>query len=124
VLAHTAGLPDLDGPVTAGDLYEWPAVTARLAAQAPRWEPGTAAGYHSLTQGFIVGEVIRRITGRTLGVFFAEEIAGPLGADFHIGLPAEHDHRVSLVIAPPSSTGPTAGVGGAARSCWSTRRPA
>ena len=103
VLAHTAGLPDFDGPVTAGDLYDWPAVTARLAAQAPRWEPGTAAGYHSLTQGFIVGEVIRRITGRLPGGFFAEEIAGPLGADFHIGLAAEHDHRVAPGIAPPSS---------------------
>jgi CubicO group peptidase (beta-lactamase class C family) len=103
VLAHTAGLPDFDGPVIAGDLYDWPTVTARLAAQTPRWEPGTAAGYHSLTQGFIVGEVIRRITGGALGDFFAEEIAGPLGADFHIGLPAEDDHRVSPVIAPPSS---------------------
>ena len=103
VLAHTAGLPDFDGPVTAGDLYDWPAVTARLAAQAPRWEPGTAAGYHSLTQGFIVGEVIRRITGRLPGGFFAEEIAGPLGADFHIGLAAEHDHRLAPGIAPPSS---------------------
>ena len=103
VLAHTAGLPDFDGPVTAGDLYDWPAVTARLAAQAPRWEPGTAAGYHSLTQGFIVGEVIRRITGQPPGGFFAEEIAGPLGADFHIGLAAEHDHRVAPGIAPPSS---------------------
>jgi len=121
VLAHTSGLPDFDGPVTAGDLYDWPAVTARLAAQAPRWPPGTAAGYHSLTQGFIVGEVIRRITGRALGVFFAEEIAGPLGADFHIGLPAEHDHRVSPVIAPPSSPSgdwvaapPAAGLGAGA----------
>ena len=103
VLAHTAGLPDFDGPVTAGDLYDWPAVTARLAAQAPRWEPGSVAGYHSLTQGFIVGEVIRRITGRPPGGFFAEEIAGPLGADFHIGLAAEHDHRVAPGIAPPSS---------------------
>jgi CubicO group peptidase (beta-lactamase class C family) len=121
VLAHTSGLPDFDGPVTAGDLYDWPAVTARLAAQAPRWAPGTAAGYHSLTQGFIVGEVVRRITGRSLGVFFAEEIAGPLGADFHIGLPAEHDHRVSPVIAPPSSPSgdwvaapPAAGLGSGA----------
>ncbi|HLK79784.1 MAG TPA: serine hydrolase domain-containing protein [Streptosporangiaceae bacterium] len=103
VLSHTAGLPDFDPPVTAGDLYDWSAVTARLAGQAPRWEPGTLAGYHSLTQGFVVGEVIRRITGRLPGFFFAEEVAGPLGADFHIGLPAEHDHRVAPLIAPPSS---------------------
>src|SRR3954447_15225660 len=100
LLSHTAGLPDWDGPIE--DLYDWPAATARLAAQAPLWEPGTAAGYHSLTQGFLVGEVVRRITGRTLGEFFAAEVAGPLGADFHIGLPAEHDHRVALTVPPPS----------------------
>ena len=103
LLSHTAGLPDLHGPYSAADLYDWPTVTARLAAQAPEWEPGTQAGYHSLTQGFVVGEVIRRVTGRTTGAFFADEVAGPLGADFHIGLPAEHDHRVAPVIAPPSS---------------------
>ena len=103
VLAHTAGLPDFDGPLSAGDLYDWGAVTARLAAQAPRWEPGTLAGYHSLTQGFVLGEVIRRITGRSAGAFFAGEVAGPLGADFHIGLPAEHDYRVAPLLAPPSS---------------------
>ncbi|MFF8024469.1 serine hydrolase domain-containing protein [Streptomyces sp. NPDC007896] len=102
LLAHTAGLPEWDGPTTAEDLYDWPSATARLAAQAPWWEPGTAAGYHSLTQGFLVGEVVRRITGRTLGEFFADEVAGPLGADFHIGLSAEHDHRVALSIPPLS----------------------
>ena len=100
LLAHTAGLPDWDGPIE--DLYDWPSATARLAAQAPQWEPGSAAGYHSLTQGFLVGEVVRRITGRTVGEFFAEEVAGPLGADFSIGLPAEHDHRVALAVPPPS----------------------
>lgn len=103
VLAHTAGLPDFDEPLTAADLYDWPAVTARLAAQAPRWTPGTAAGYHSVTQGFLIGEVIRRITGQPTGEFFAKEIAGPLEADFHIGLAAEHDDRVAPVLAPPSS---------------------
>ena len=102
LLAHTAGLPDWDGPVE--ELYDWPSATARLAAQAPQWEPGTAAGYHSLTQGFLVGEVVRRITGRSLGDFFAEEVAGPLGADFHIGLAAEHDHRVALTVPPSSGT--------------------
>jgi CubicO group peptidase (beta-lactamase class C family) len=100
LLAHTAGLPDWDG--TVEELYDWPSATARLAAQAPQWEPGTAAGYHSLTQGFLVGEVVRRITGRSLGEFFADEVAGPLGADFHIGLAAEHDARVALSIPPPS----------------------
>ncbi|MFI7500204.1 serine hydrolase domain-containing protein [Streptomyces sp. NPDC049687] len=99
LLGHTAGLPDWNGPVT--ELYDWPAATARLAGQAPQWEPGTAAGYHSLTQGFLVGEVIRRITGRGPGEFFADEVAGPLGADFHLGLSAEHDHRVAPTVPPP-----------------------
>ncbi|SCK14576.1 CubicO group peptidase, beta-lactamase class C family [Streptomyces sp. WMMB 714] len=100
LLAHTAGLPDWDWPIE--ELYDWRTATARLAAQAPQWEPGSAAGYHSLTQGFLVGEVVRRITGRSLGGFFADEVAGPLDADFHIGLPAEHDHRVALTVPPPS----------------------
>src|SRR3954466_16200726 len=82
LLAHTAGLPDWDGPVE--DLYDWPSAAARLTGRAPLWEPGSAAGYHSLTQGFLVGEVVRRITGRSPGEFFAEQVAGPLGADFHI----------------------------------------
>lgn len=102
VLSHTAGLPRLVGSRSLRDFYDWPAVTARLADLAPAWEPGTAAGYHAITQGFLIGEVVRRVTGRTLGRFFAEEVAGPLGADFHIGLPPEHDHRVSPVIPPPS----------------------
>jgi CubicO group peptidase (beta-lactamase class C family) len=88
--------------MTAEDLYDWPTATARLAAQAPRWKPGAAAGYHSITQGFLVGEVVRRITGRSLGEFFADEVAGPLGADFFIGLPTQYDHRVALSIPPPS----------------------
>jgi CubicO group peptidase (beta-lactamase class C family) len=101
VLSHTAGLPDWDPPITTAVLYDWADATARLAAQPARWAPGTAAGYHSITQGFLVGEVVRRITGVTVGEFFAAEVAGPLDADFHIGLPAEHDHRVAPVIAPP-----------------------
>ncbi|MBO4257972.1 serine hydrolase domain-containing protein [Streptomyces griseorubiginosus] len=100
LLSHTAGLPDWEGPVE--ELYDWQAATARLAAQAPLWEPGSAAGYHSLTQGFLVGEVIRRVSGRSVGEFFAAEIAGPLGADFHLGLGPEHDHRVGPSVPPPS----------------------
>ncbi|MFI1442021.1 serine hydrolase domain-containing protein [Streptomyces fructofermentans] len=103
-LSHTAGVPDLSGPTAVEDLYDWTSVTAGLAAQAPEWEPGTAAGYHALTFGFLVGEIVRRVTGHSLGEFFAEEVARPLGADFHIGLTAEHDHRVAPLIPPPSLT--------------------
>ena len=117
LLSHTAGLPDWTWPIE--DLYDWPSATARLAAQAPQWEPGSAAGYHSLTQGFLVGEVVRRITGRSLGEFFAAEVAGPLGADFHIGLPAEHDHRVALAV-PPSSRDEDYAAGAADGSAPST----
>jgi CubicO group peptidase (beta-lactamase class C family) len=99
LLSHTAGLPDWEGPIE--ELYDWPAATARLAALAPQWEPGTEAGYHSVTQGHLVGEVVRRITGQSLGGFFASEVAGPLGADFHIGLPAEYDGRLALTVPPP-----------------------
>ena len=104
VLSHTAGLPNWTEPTTAEDLYDWATATARLAAQAPLWEPGTEAGYHSITQGFLLGELVWRITGRSIGTFFADEVAGPLGADFHIGLSAEHDHRVALTLPPPSRT--------------------
>jgi CubicO group peptidase (beta-lactamase class C family) len=101
LMAHTSGVSGWDEPITPHDLYDWERCTSLLAAQAPWWPPGTASGYHALTQGYLVGEVVRRITGRGLGVFFAEEVAGPLGADFHIGLAAEHDPRVAPVIPPP-----------------------
>ncbi|MFG1942268.1 serine hydrolase domain-containing protein [Nonomuraea sp. NPDC048826] len=102
VLSHTAGLPTWDEPMTVEDLYDWETATDRLARQRTHWEPGAEAGYHAITQGFLVGELVRRVTGRSLGAFFADEVAGPLGADFHIGLPPEHDHRVAPVLPPPS----------------------
>jgi CubicO group peptidase (beta-lactamase class C family) len=78
-------------------------MTSLLAAQEPWWEPGTASGYHALTQGYLVGEVVRRVSGAaSLGTFFRDELAGPLGADFHIGTGPEHDARVARVI-PPSA---------------------
>jgi CubicO group peptidase (beta-lactamase class C family) len=101
LLSHSAGLSGWKDKVTTADLYDWEKATALLAAQAPFWEPGTASGYHSLTQGYLVGEVVRRITGKSLGTVFREEIAEPLGADFHIGFGPEHDHRVSNLIPPP-----------------------
>lgn len=101
LMSHTSGVSGWEQPVEVADLYDWEKSTAMLAAQAPWWEPGTASGYHALSQGHLVGEVVRRVSGRSLGTFFAEEIAGPLGVDFHIGLPASEHHRVSDVIPPP-----------------------
>ncbi|WP_328995762.1 beta-lactamase family protein [Kribbella sp. NBC_01245] len=100
VLSHTAGLPVWDEPLPTERLYDWPLVTGLLAAQTPRSEPGAVGAYHAVTQGFLIGEVVRRVTGRSIGEFFAGEVAGPLGADFHLRLPAEHDHRVAPMIAP------------------------
>lgn len=101
LMAHSAGLSGWRQKITTEDLYDWDKVTALLAAQAPLWEPGTASGYHAITQGYLVGEVVRRITGKSLGTVFREEIAEPLGADFHIGLPASEDARVAELIPPP-----------------------
>jgi CubicO group peptidase (beta-lactamase class C family) len=101
LMAHSAGLSGWREKITTADLYDWEKVTALLAAQTPLWEPGTASGYHAITQGYLVGEVVRRITGKTIGTFFREEIAGPVDADFWIGLPASEDHRVADLIPPP-----------------------
>ncbi|MFV0257668.1 MAG: serine hydrolase domain-containing protein, partial [Acidimicrobiales bacterium] len=105
LLSHTSGVSGWNQPVVVEDLYDAEAAAARLAAQAPWWEPGTASGYHALNQGHLVGEVIRRVTGRSLGRFFAEDVAGPLGADFHIGLDPSQFHRVSNVVPPPVTEG-------------------
>ncbi len=104
LMSHSSGLSGWKEPITEQDLYDWDKATALLAAQAPFWEPGTASGYHGMTQGFLVGEVVRRITGRTIGTVFRQEIAEPLGADFFIGLPASEDARVADLIPPPPGT--------------------
>ena len=102
-LSHSAGLSGMDEPMTEEDVYDWERMTAALARQAPWWEPGTRSGYHALTQGHLVGEVVRRITGQTLGAFFRRELAEPLGADFHIGIGPEHDHRIGQLVPPKAS---------------------
>jgi len=106
LLSHTSGVSGWDQPITLDDLYDWDKSTTLLAAQAPWWEPGTASGYHALNYGHLIGEVIRRITGQRLGEFFAAHIAGPLGADFHIGLPPSEFHRVANVVPPPLPVDP------------------
>jgi CubicO group peptidase (beta-lactamase class C family) len=105
LMSHSAGLSGFKEKMAKDDLYDWEKVTSLLAAQAPFWEPGTAPGYHAMTQGFLVGEVVRRIAGVTLGNLFRTEIAEPLGADFHIGLPESEDHRVATLIPPPPGQG-------------------
>lgn len=104
LMSHTAGLSGWAAPMEAEDLYDWDKATSLLAAQEPWWTPGTASGYHAVTQGYLVGEVVRRITGQSLGTFFAKQIAEPLGADFHIGLDAADDARVATLLPPPPLT--------------------
>ena len=105
LMSHSAGLSGWKEKITREDLYDWEKATSLLAAQAPFWEPGTAPGYHALTQGYLVGEVIRRVTGKSIGRVFREEIAEPLNADFWIGLPASEDDRVAELIPPPKGEG-------------------
>jgi CubicO group peptidase (beta-lactamase class C family) len=106
LMSHSSGLSGWKEKVTVEDIYDWDKACALLAAQAPFWTPGTASGYHALTQGNLVGEVIRRVTGKSVGTVFREEIAEPLGADFHIGLPASEDHRVADLVPPPPAPPP------------------
>lgn len=110
LMSHAAGLSGWKENLSLEDVYDWEKMTSLLAAQAPYWEPGTAPGYHALSQGYLVGEVVRRITGRSLGTVFREEIAEPLGADFHIGLPPSEDNRVATLIPPPAGTAIGEGV--------------
>lgn len=98
LLCHKAGLPVVDAELTLEQVLAWDPVVEALAAQAPVWEPGTAHGYHALTYGWLVGEVVRRVTGRSVGTFFAEEFAGPLGLEFWIGLPDAEQHRVAPLV--------------------------
>ena len=108
VMSHTAGLPGFDPPVVATDLYDLDAIASRLAAQSLWWEPGTKSGYHAVTQGNLEGEILYRITGKRMGAWFRDEVAGPLGADFHMGLPASEDHRVAELIPPDGGMNITA----------------
>ncbi|MCM2415161.1 serine hydrolase domain-containing protein [Streptomyces sp. RKAG290] len=100
LLSHRAGLAGLREPHTLAELYDWELTTARLAATEPWWEPGTRSGYHAITYGFLVGEVVRRITGMLPGEFLRQEVTGPLGIDFTIGLPEKEAGRVAELVVP------------------------
>lgn len=95
MLDHSVGVPVFRGAVEKGELYDWDRVVARLEAEEPFWEPGTRNGYHMLNFGWTVGELVRRVSGRSLGTFFREAITEPLGIDFWIGLPEEIEPRVA-----------------------------
>lgn len=95
LLCHKAGLPYIDAPLGVEELLDWHTATKALAAMTPLWEPASVHGYHAVTYGWLVGEVVRRITGRSLGRFFADEVAGPLGLEFWIGLPDDQQARVA-----------------------------
>jgi CubicO group peptidase (beta-lactamase class C family) len=101
LMSHSSGVSGLDQPARVEDLYDWTGSTSRMAGQAPWWEPGTASGYHALNYGHLVGEVVRRISGKTLKQFVADEIAGPLGADFQIGAAESDWGRIADVVPPP-----------------------
>jgi CubicO group peptidase (beta-lactamase class C family) len=98
LLSHRSGLPAVDTSLTPEQLYQWDPIVDALAAQQPYWEPGTKHGYHALTYGYLVGEVIRRVSGKSVGRFLRDEITGPLDADYYIGLPPELEPRVGKLI--------------------------
>ncbi|MGW7528687.1 serine hydrolase domain-containing protein [Streptomyces sp. NPDC054783] len=104
LLSHRAGLSGLREPHSVAELYDWELTTARLAATAPWWEPGTRSGYHALTYGHLVGEVVRRISGLLPGAFLEREVTGPLGIDFTVGLPAKEAGRAAELVRPPAAS--------------------
>ncbi len=101
LLSHRAGLPAIRQPLPPGSAYNWDTMTSALAAEEPWWEPGTKHGYHALTFGHLVGEVVRRISGLSLGTYFRKEVAEPLGLDFHIGLAEKDDARTADMLPMP-----------------------
>lgn len=108
LLNHQSGLAAFREPLPPGAFYDWDLAVRMLAAQEPFWKPGSMHGYHGFTFGWLVGEVVRRVSGKSLGTFFREEVAEPLGLDFWIGLPEELEDRVAVEIPapPPDPSGP------------------
>ena len=100
-LSHSSGVSGWEGPITIEEICDVPAATARLATQAPWWTPGSKSGYHSMTMGHLVNELVLRVTGKTMAQFVDDELARPLGADFRFGVPKDEYHRVADIIPPP-----------------------
>ena len=107
LLSHRAGLPAIRPSLPAAALFDWTAMTAAIAETAPWWTPGERHGYHAITYGHLVGEVIRRVDGRSVGAFLRDEVTAPLRADFFIGVPEEADGRAAEVLPPPPPGEPT-----------------
>ncbi|MFD4586115.1 serine hydrolase domain-containing protein [Streptomyces sp. NPDC058434] len=108
LLSHRAGVPALDRPLTVAEAADGTSGARAVAAQAPAWEPGTDHGYHAQTYSWLLAELVRRVTGRTIGRWTAEEIARPLGLDFWIGVPGDEAHRlgrVGRIEEPPTASG-------------------
>ncbi len=103
LLCHQAGLPAIDKRLPPEAIFDWDTMTRAIAEQALLWQPGTKHGYHARTYGWLLGEIVRRITGKSLGTYFHDEIAGPLGLDFYIGLQDEHHGRVAYITAVPEA---------------------
>ena len=101
LLSHRAGLSAIRKLLPPGSAYDWERMTSALAAEEPWWQPGSKHGYHALTFGYLVGEVVRRISGKSLGTYFSDEVAGPLGLDLHIGLSEQDDARVAEMLPMP-----------------------
>ena len=110
LLCHTAGLAAIRPRISLETIYDWDRYAAVIAAETPWWEPGTANGYHALTFGHLVGELIRRIGGKSMGRFLRDEVTGPLGADFHVGLDVAEEGRCAEMIAPTAAEEAAAGV--------------
>ncbi|MFF0886436.1 serine hydrolase domain-containing protein [Streptomyces sp. NPDC003456] len=105
LLSHRAGLAGLREPHSLEQLCDWELTTQRLAATEPWWEPGTRSGYHALTYGHLVGEVVRRVSGLSPAAFLEREVSGPLGADFRIGVVEKDFGRVAELVQPPAAPG-------------------
>ena len=101
VLGHTAGLPSWNPPLPPAQLYDLPVAADALARQEPWWTPGTAAGYHPLSQGYLTDALVRRVAGKPLGEFVRDELATPRAADFHFGVPASEWGRIGEMVPPP-----------------------
>lgn len=111
LLSHRSGVIAPREPMTSDDLYDWEKVCGALAAAPPWWKPGSAQGYHALSFGYLVGEVVRRITGVSLGTFLRSEVTGPLGADVFVGTPESEHGRCANMARPIVTDGPRSALG-------------